>query len=154
MNLIEFCRALKLKSNSPLRDSLDVIDWPLTESNISQEYAATPFKAFNRLVYEVETLKELVRRLWDEFEAHQDLCKSTLKIEPGKYIDNDADDGWEIKTLKEDKKMDKQIKKVEKDVKKGAKSKAMKDIKTLKHMDKKFDKKIAKAKKVMKKKGC
>lgn len=192
MDREKFGRA-HLKTNQDLRDFLDYHSFPSYKEFASRDVSL----ALSVLHAYVDILCEMTKRLWDELEGHQDVCKiqrhideemkkfiqgfgyrrelpeytkftgwdksQRIEMKPCGYIDNDADDGWEVpfdaslkqafKQSEKGDKMDKQIKKVEKDVKKGAKGKAMKDIKTLKKMDKKFDKKIDKAKKVMKK-GC
>lgn len=175
MDREKFGRA-HLKTNQDLRDFLDYHLFPSYKEFASKDTSV----ALSFLHRYVDILCEMMKRIWDEFEGHQDVCRQQAYIDeemkrfiqgfgyrkfqsiPCNWIDNDADDGWgasldelteTLRQATQELPMDKQIKKVEKDVKKGSKGKAMKDIKTLKKMDKKFDKKIDKAKKVMKK-GC
>lgn len=153
--------SIRLKSNEYLRGFLDINPLRSYKDLINVNFSC----AVSEMHCFLDIMIEMMKRLWDEFEGHQDLCRE--RIIPGRWIDDDADDGWGMskeqqesfdnltRTIEKTRGeiMDKQIRKVEKDVKKGAKGKAMKDIKTLKKMDVKFDKKIDKAKKVMKK-GC
>lgn len=171
MDYNQFCGALKLRSNSSLRNSLDIQDFEVSYDKKATLTQNEIKEALLSLIANIEIITEMMRRLWDEFEGHQDACRGYKVTHNCPYLDDEAEDGWlttdaqeELKKftegfaykpphLRKEEQMDKLIKKVEKDVKKGAKGKAMKDIKTLKHADKKFDKKIEKAKKVMKK-GC
>ena len=110
-------RAISLHSNQTLRDCLDLRN----AKPLSSFVVATPLqisKTVNELLEDVDILMEVVRRLWDEFEGHQDLCRRQSHVDeemkkfiqgfgykkleeieklppiPCPWIDNDADDGW------------------------------------------------------------